>query len=63
MQRLMEILRRVTSSSGEAKNPLTAGAAGRKEWQQYEDATAESNGAKVYVCRKAVEVSIPRSGH
>lgn len=47
MQRLVDILRRATSGSGEAKNPLTAGAAARQEWQQYEDATTASHGMEV----------------
>lgn len=43
MQRLVEIFRRATLSPSTAKNPLTAGAAERREWQ-YEDT---SNGDKV----------------
>lgn len=39
MERLVDIFRRATVSKSGAKNPLTAGAAERKEWQ-YEDADA-----------------------
>lgn len=52
MQRLVDIFRRVIVGSGEAKNPLTAGAAERREWQQYEDATAALNELEVRCMRK-----------
>ncbi len=42
MERLVDIFRRATVSSGGAKNPLTAGAAERLEWQ-YEDAEASTH--------------------
>eukprot|EP00903_Cladosiphon_okamuranus_P014388 g13356.t1 len=45
MERLVDIFRRATISASAAKNPLTAGAAERREWQ-YEDAEA-SNQAEV----------------
>lgn len=41
MERLVDIFRRATVSTSGAKNPLTAGAAERREWQ-YEDAGAGS---------------------
>lgn len=50
MERLVDIFRRATTSTSGAKNPLTAGAAERREWQ-YEDADA-SNHAEV--CRSRV---------
>lgn len=40
MQRLVDIFRRATASPSAAKNPLTAGAAERREWQ-YEDTSNE----------------------
>ncbi|CAM9430029.1 unnamed protein product [Ectocarpus sp. 12 AP-2014] len=44
-ERLVDIFRRATVSTSGAKNPLTAGAAERREWQ-YEDASHEAEGQK-----------------
>lgn len=50
MQRLVEIFRRATVSPSAAKNPLTAGAAERREWQ-YEDT---SNQPEVLLAKNAM---------
>lgn len=61
MERLVDIFRRATTSTSAAKNPLTAGAAERREWH-YEDAADASPQTSVRLdgtsARAAVVVAV-----